>query len=103
MEETKQVKLSAPEEPKKMSYEDLENIAKQLASQNEALRAKLASQGYAQAVQRLGFQINVLQIISSNPSHKFTTKFVEDTYKEVEEALSVPEANVSEKKDNNEQ
>lgn len=86
--------------PKKLSYEELENAAKQISQQAEALFKE--NQQLKKAIQNLsnqagytelGFKFKVLEY-----QDRFQPKFVENIINEIEDTMS-PKPEVEESKD----
>lgn len=93
MEEKKEAKVvdlkptPAPEErPKKMSYEQLENIAHQLSEQAKTLYARLQEANMTNMFKRLDYLFKVVE-----NAHAFNEEFVAKCVTEIEELMTVPE------------
>ena len=71
------------ENTKKLSYEELENVAAQLQQENMQFRRLLGELNYNNFFNRLNFLFEVLKL-----SHMFSEQFVTDTVKEVEDSLN---------------
>ena len=76
MEETK--KEMAPKQPKKLSYEELQNVAGQLQQQNLQLRRALAESNYTNAFKRLDYLFKVLQYEDMFDDRDFVLTCVEE-------------------------
>ena len=85
MEETK---MSTPEkqEPKKLSYEELENIAKQLSEQNRIMYRQIQELDMQNIYARLGFLFKVVEF-----ANRFNSDFLASCVKEIEELIIIPE------------
>lgn len=85
MEETK---MSTPEkqEPKKLSYGELENIAKQLSEQNRIMYRQIQELDMQNIYARLGFLFKVVEF-----ANKFNSDFLTSCVKEIEELITIPE------------
>lgn len=87
--ENKTIKMEdkQPQTEEKLSYANLENIAKQLSQQNQELQVKLR-QAYNQLNEtHLSYLMGVIELVSKNTSHQFTKEFVTYCYNTVESAL----------------
>lgn len=73
-------------EPKKMSYEELENVARQLSEQTRQLYAKLQEMNMVNMFKRLDYLFKVVEL-----PHIFTTEFVTTCAQEIQDLLTVPE------------
>jgi hypothetical protein len=82
MEENKNTLENAPT---KLTYEQLENAANQLAQQNHMLRNQLAEMNYANLFKRLDYLFKVLKY-----AHAFPVEFVEASKNEIV-SLMTPE------------
>ena len=99
MEETiKNAGTEVPNSPveKKLSYEELENVAHQLSEQARSLYARVQQLETNAAFQRLNF---LFKVIDRNAIAAFSTDFVEKCAKEIEEIMTLPEEEVSEDKE----
>lgn len=85
MEENKKVVDMQPK-PKKMTYEELENVAHQLSEQAKQLYTKLQSANLSNMFKRLDYLFKVLE----NES-KFNKDFFNKCVAEIEELMTVPE------------
>lgn len=61
MEESKNFKLKGAEQPEKMSYEQLENIAHQLSEQNRQMYAKMQEMDMVNMFKRLDYLFKVVE------------------------------------------
>lgn len=61
MEESKSFKLKGAEQPEKMSYEQLENIAHQLSEQNRQMYAKMQEMDMVNMFKRLDYLFKVVE------------------------------------------
>lgn len=91
MEENKEVKVEMKptleaENPKKMSYEQLENIAHQLSNQVNQLYAKLQEANLTNMFKRLDYLFKVVE-----NAHAFNEEFVAKCVAEIEDLMTVPE------------
>lgn len=73
-------------EPKKMSYEELENVARQLSEQTRQLYTKLQEMNMVNMFKRLDYLFKVAEF-----SHMFNTEFVTTCTQEIQELLTIPE------------
>lgn len=92
MEENKEAKVETkptPEaaRPEKMSYEQLENIAHQLSDQAKQLYAKLQEANMVNMFKRLDYLFKVVE-----NAHAFNEEFVAKCVDEIEDLMTVPEA-----------
>lgn len=85
MEEQKKNE-QASEQPKKLSYEQLQNVAGQLQQQNMQLRKMLQEANYTNMFKRLDYLFKVMEF-----PHMFSDKFVQKCSTEIEASVSVPE------------
>lgn len=79
-------------EPKKMSYEELENIAHQLSEQTRQLYAKLQEMNMVNMFKRLDYLFKVAEF-----SHMFNSEFVTTCTQEIQDLLTIPEEKQEEK------
>lgn len=84
MEDKKKLKDS-DQNPKKLSYEQLQNIAGQLQQQNMQLRRALNEQDYTNAFKRLDYLFKVMEF-----AHMFSEDFVQKIADEIENTISLP-------------
>jgi ribosomal protein L29 len=77
---------STVKEQKKLSYEELDNLAKQLSQVNLQLRQKLAESDYSNFHQRMAYLFEIVR-----NADKFAPVFVAKCIKEIEEAITIPE------------
>lgn len=84
MEDNKKPKDS-DQNPKKLSYEQLQNIAGQLQQQNMQLRRALNEQDYTNAFKRLDYLFKVMEF-----AHMFSEDFVQKVADEIENTISLP-------------
>ena len=90
MEENKETKMEPTTEaarPEKMSYEQLENIAHQLSDQAKQLYAKLQEANMVNMFKRLDYLFKVVE-----NAHAFNEEFVAKCVAEIEDLMTVPEA-----------
>lgn len=92
MENTK-VK-EAQTEQKKMSYEELENVAHQLSEQSRELYNKLQEMNYANLFKRLDYLFKVIEF-----STMFDSDFVIKCTDEIKGILTVPQEETQEKEE----
>ena len=87
MEETK-LKEEAVDSaiPKKLSYEELENVAKQLSEQNRIMYRRIQELETNQMFARLGFLFKVVEF-----ANRFNSEFLNNCTKEIEELITIPE------------
>lgn len=81
------------EQPKKLSYEELENVAKQLSDQSEMLYMKLQEANMTNAYKRLDYLFKVLENEVS-----FKEDFVEKCAEEIVAIMTIPEEETKEEK-----
>lgn len=79
-------------EPKKMSYEELENVAHQLSEQTRQLYAKLQEVNMINMFKRLDYLFKVIEF-----PHMFTAEFVTICAQEIQDLLTIPEEKQEEK------
>ena len=79
------------EQPKKLSYEQLQNIAGQLQQQNMQLRRALEQSNMENMFKRLDYLFKVV----ATP-HIFSDAFVSMCVTEIEKAITIPEASEEE-------
>lgn len=73
-------------ESKKMSYEELENVARQLSEQTRQLYAKLQEMNMVNMFKRLDYLFKVVEF-----SDMFNTEFVTNCTQEIQDLLTIPE------------
>lgn len=93
MEENKET-TQAPEQPQKLSYEQLQNIAGQLQQQNIQLRRALEQSNMENMFKRLDYLFKVV----ATP-HIFSDEFVAMCVTEIEKAITIPEASEEDKEE----
>lgn len=76
----------AQEAPKKLSYEELENVARQLSEQSERLYMQLQEVNMHNTFKRLDYLFKVLE-----NDITFDDEFVEKCTKEIVGLLTIPE------------
>ena len=81
------VKVQNEEMPKKMSYEQLENIAHQLSEQSRQLYTKLQEANMVNVFKRLDYLFKVVE-----HSSVFNRRFVGKCINEIEELMTIPES-----------
>lgn len=93
MEEKKTAKVvdlrptnEGDENPKKLSYEQLENITHQLSEQAKQLYAKLQEANMVNVFKRLDYLFKVVE-----NAHAFSDEFVAKCVAEIESLMTVPE------------
>jgi hypothetical protein len=85
------------EENKKMSYEELEQVAQQLSQQTQQLYVRLQQADMTNAFRRLDYLFKVIE------NHlMFSMNFVESCAKEIENTITIPEENQEEQNNNGE-
>ena len=78
-------------QPKKMSYEELEQIAHQLSDQTRQLYAKLQEANMINMFKRLDYLFKVIEL-----PHMFSTEFATACAQEIQDLLTIPEEKVEE-------
>ena len=73
-------------EPKKMSYEELENVARQLSEQTRQLYTKLQEMNMVNMFKRLDYLFKVVEF-----PDMFNTEFVTNCTQEIQDLLTIPE------------
>ena len=71
---------------KKMSYEELENIAHQLSEQSRVLMQKLQEANMGNMFKRLDYLFKIIEF-----EHMFDDNFIDKCIKEVQDMISIPE------------
>lgn len=79
-------KEEAPEVQQKLTYEQLENVAKQLSAQSEELYKRYLKAEELLAIRRLDYLIKVVEM-----KDNFSDKFIKDCIEEIEKSLTIPE------------
>lgn len=79
------------EEKKKLSYEELENVAHQLSEQSRQLYAKLQQSELNNVYKRLDYLFKVMEFNAC-----FETNFVSNCVKEIQEIMTISEENTNE-------
>lgn len=72
---------------KKLSYEELENIAHQLSEQSRVLSERLEQSNMHNAFKRLDYLFKIIE-----NSKEFKPEFVDKCVSEIEELISIPES-----------
>lgn len=83
MEETKTQDIN---QDKKLSYEEIKNIAAQLQQQNLQLRRVISEINYKNTFERLNYLFKVMEF-----SHMFDHTFTEKCVDEIESLMTIPE------------
>lgn len=83
MAETKETPRK--EEQKKLTYEQLEQLAGNLSKQNEQLYNRVVEQNFQNVITRLGLLFKVIE-----NSESFNTEFVVMCSEEIERTLTLP-------------
>lgn len=93
MEENKEVKVANSESktetsnPKKMSYEQLENIAHQLSEQAKQLYTRLQEANMTNMFKRLDYLFKIVENAKA-----FNEEFVNKCVLEIEDRITIPES-----------
>lgn len=87
MEEKKE---QVANQPKKFTYEQLENIAGNLSNQVQQLGARLQEANMFNMFKRLDYLFKVLEVSHIVPATMFSPEFVEQCAKEIEELMTPP-------------
>lgn len=74
-------------DPQKLSYEELENVARQLSEQSKSLYAKLQEANMFNTFKRLDYLFKVVEFASSFND----ADFIERCKKEIVDLMTVPE------------
>lgn len=95
MEENKTNTVSmnnqASEQPEKMSYEQLENIAHQLSDKLNQVYGKLQESNMTNMFKRLDYLFKVVE-----NARAFNDSFVESCVRDIEDLMTIPEETVEE-------
>ena len=94
MEENKTKTVEMKTEKKKFSYEELNDIASQLSQQNQQLYAQLQRVNMTNAFRRLDYLFKVVE-----NGALFTPEFLDNCISEIEESLTIKEADTEDNKD----
>lgn len=87
MEKTIKMKPeNGDKERKELSYEQLKEVANQLASQNNMLQSRLNELSNNMMLTRLDFLIRIIELLTKG-ANGFSEEFVKNVYKEIEFAL----------------
>ena len=87
MEETNVMKMEAPAvEPKKLTYEELENVAKELYTRCTEMATEIQRMKMDNSFKRLDYLFKVLKYYSL-----LDTDFVRNCAKEIQEMITIPE------------
>lgn len=87
MEETNVIKMEAPAvEPKKLTYEELENVAKELYTRCADMATEIQRMKIDNSFKRLDYLFKVLKYYSL-----LDTDFVRNCAKEIQEMMTIPE------------
>jgi hypothetical protein len=87
MEETNVIKMETPEvESKKLSYEELENVAKKLYTRCADMATEIQRMKMDNSFKRLDYLFKVLKYYSL-----LDTDFVRNCAKEIQEMITIPE------------
>lgn len=94
MEENKTKTVEMKTEQKKLSYEELNNIASQLSQQNQQLYAQLQKVNMTNAFKRLDYLFKVIE-----NGAMFNPEFLNNCISEIEESLTIREEDTEDNKD----
>ena len=94
MEENKAKTVEMKTEQKKLSYEELNDIASQLSQQNQQLYAQLQRVNMTNAFRRLDYLFKVVE-----NGALFTPEFLDNCISEIEESLTIKEEDTEDNKD----
>ena len=94
MEENKTKTVEMKSEQKKLSYEELNDIARQLSQQNQQLYAQLQRVNMTNAFRRLDYLFKVVE-----NGALFTPEFLDNCISEIEESLTIKEEDAEDNKD----
>lgn len=87
MEETKVMTMEAPAvEPKKLTYEELENVAKELYTKCSEMATEIQRMRVDNSFKRLDYLFKALEFYSLLDS-----EFVKACAKEIQEMMTIPE------------
>lgn len=91
MEDTKTVKMGEKpvEEPKELSYKDLQNAAEQLFAQNKQMKAQIQAMQDTRFLTRLDFNLKIVELANKGGEYRFTPEFVNNTIAEIEESMTI--------------
>lgn len=94
MEENKTKTVEMKSEQKKLSYEELNDIARQLSQQNQQLYAQLQRANMNNAIKRMDYLFKVIE-----NGAMFNPEFLDNCISEIEESLTIREEDVEDNKD----
>lgn len=77
--------------PKKLTYEELENVAKQLSEQNRLFYQELQKREVQEVFTRLGFLFKVVEF-----ANRFSSDFLKKCVSEIESLITIPEETTEE-------
>lgn len=86
MEEKKIKAQDTPVEKKKLTYDELNNVAHQLSEQAKTLYSKLQEANMVNMFKRLDYLFKVVE-----NAHTFSDAFVSKCISEIEELITIPE------------
>ena len=92
MEKTLNTEKKTQNEPKKLSYEQLNEACMQLYQQNQNLTRQVQQLNQVSMYKRLDYLFKVVEFASK----PFDTDFVMNCIEEIQEALTIPEAETRE-------
>lgn len=72
--------------PKKLSYEELENVARQLSEQNKIMYRRIQELETNEIFTRLGFLFKVVEF-----ANRFNSEFLNKCTQEIEQLITIPE------------
>lgn len=81
-------------EKKKLSYEELENVANQLSAQNQQMYKQIQASNTSLFLARMDFLIKIAELSTKNSKHSFSDDFITKVYSEIEEAIFPKEEEV---------
>lgn len=87
---------SKPQEQRKLSYEELVNVATQLSNENRILHQRFEQASYQLGYKRLDYLFKVLEFDAN-----FEQSFVDKCAEEIQFAMAIPDEVASTEEDNN--
>jgi ferritin len=95
-EKNKEVKMGvvkgSKEEPKKPTFEQLNQAFMEVSQQNGMLRQRLQqAEKYIGTINRLDYLIKVVELANSGTTYSFSNDFIVKCISEIEQMMTIPE------------
>ena len=100
-QKNKEIRMNAPKEQEKLTYEQLNNACVQLSQENQYLKQQLIQANKVlNTFNRLDYLFKVMETSSKASDWKFADDFVAKCIREIEEIMTLPEEEEKDKEEN---